>query len=218
MSTAHYGRAVPLALRRFVPLPCRIHSAEKLRTIGAITIPKELPTGVHVVLMLTRQKHIEHADSWLGVRTAWERLLAEQGTHVKGEMQMYICCFLPKFLPLRLMWRWRMRNWAALLKGEDHDKVHVISTRAWTDGFYEKMQIHDDGRAYAMVVRNDGEILWASHDKFQENLQESEMVHTVKQECQWRQDEAHKLLQGGATEVIEENQESNLDSNLPEKR
>ncbi|CAE8605591.1 unnamed protein product, partial [Polarella glacialis] len=172
MSTAYYGRAVPLALRRFVKLPCRVHSPVSLRAVGDIQLPQGMPPGVHVVLLVTRQNHIEHADSWLGVRSAWERLLKERGTGIEGEMQMYICCLLPRFLPLRLMWRWRMRAWGTLLQAEEHSKVHVISTRAWADGFYDKMQIHNDGRAYALVVRNDGEIIWASHDKFKEHLQE----------------------------------------------
>merc|ERR1711948_25853 len=55
----------------------------------------------------------------------------------------------------------------------------------------------------AMVIRNDGEILWASDDAFKEHLQEKAMVRVVNQECEWRVDEQQKLLQGGASGVLE---------------
>ena len=35
------------------------------------------------------------------------------------------------------------------------DKHHLKQ-----DWFYDRMHLHDDGRAYAMVLRNDGEIPW----------------------------------------------------------
>eukprot|EP00439_Symbiodinium_sp_Y106_P044277 s1605_g5.t1 len=201
MSTAYYGRAVPLALRRFAKLRCWLHGPRG-RRIQDLNLPDDLPTGVHVVMLMTRRKHIEHADSWLGVRTAWERLLMERSLALKGEMQMYICCLLPWFWPLRCMWRYRIRHWASLLLEEEHTQVHIISTASWSRDFFQRMHIHDDGRAYTMVVRHDGEILWAGHDKFQP-LQEREMVSVVDKECKWRADEAQKLLAGGGVEAID---------------
>ncbi|CAE7272833.1 helY [Symbiodinium microadriaticum] len=140
-------------------LRCWLHGPGG-RRIQDLKLPDDLPTGVHVVMLMTRRKHIEHADSWLGVRTAWERLLMERSLALKGEMQMYICCLLPWFWPLRWMWRYRIRHWASLLLEEEHTQVHIISTASWSRDFFQRMHIHDDGRAYTMVVRHDGEILW----------------------------------------------------------
>lgn len=199
MSTAHYGRAVPLALRRFVKLPCVTHGSSK-----PLLLPSEMPNGVHVVLLLNRLRQIEHADSWLSVRVAWERLLKERGIRTEGDMQMYICCVLPWFPLLRWWWHWRMQQWSQLLQ-EEHPSVHLLSTstRARARDFYTKMQIPNDSRCYAMVIRNNGEILWASHDKFQEHLQEKDMVRTVNEECDWRITEQDRLLEFKAHSAIE---------------
>eukprot|EP00913_Durusdinium_trenchii_P026221 g24600.t1 len=203
MSTAYYGRVVPLALRRFVKLPCRRHSPTG-RAVGDLMLPDGLPTGVHVVMLMTRRKHIEHADSWLGVRSACERLLMERQMALKGEMQMYLCCLLPRFWPLRWFWRYRMCSWARLLEEEEQTQVHILSCTKWSS-FFQKMQIHNDGRAHTMVIRNDGEILWVGHDRFQEQFHEREMVNVVNEECQSREDA--KLLEGGVTGAIEASEE-----------
>merc|ERR1719343_1359421 len=86
-----------------------------------------------------------------------------------------------------------MAQWLELL-GEEHPSVHLLSTSYSSRDFYKRMHIPHDTRAYAMVIRNDGEILWASHDKFKEHLQEKEMVHTVHREHEWRIDEHERLL------------------------
>uniref|UniRef100_A0A7S1AEU3 Uncharacterized protein n=1 Tax=Noctiluca scintillans TaxID=2966 RepID=A0A7S1AEU3_NOCSC len=206
MSTAHYGRAVPLALRRFVRLPCTKHVFDG--PSEQLALPSGMPSGLHVVLLLSRRRHIEHADSWLSVREVWERLLAERALRKEDEMQMYICCLLPRFLPLRWIWRYRMRHWQQLLRDECPSSVHLLSTDEWSAGFHDRMGIHDDGRAYAMMIRNDGEILWASHDAFQEHLQEKDMVRIIKEEVQWRQDNQQALLGQAAQGTLAAPEES----------
>uniref|UniRef100_A0A7S1PKI6 Uncharacterized protein n=1 Tax=Alexandrium catenella TaxID=2925 RepID=A0A7S1PKI6_ALECA len=198
MSTAHYGRAVPLALRRFARLRCQPRVMPGTPLPPQLEIPSGLPAGVHVVLLLRRRRHIEHCDSWLSVREAWERALAERGLQQEGELRLYICCMMPRFWPMRLFWHWRMRGWVALLEKEEQPAVQILSCSSWSGGFYERMRIHDDGRAYAMVIRNDGEILWASHDAFKEHLQEKAMAIVVRQECHWRETERQLLLDGPA--------------------
>jgi len=192
MSAGYFGRAVPLTLRRFVQLPCIRHSVD--RTKDGFLLPKGLPEGVHVVLLLNRRRQIEHCDSWLSVREAWERVLEERGLHVKGEMQMYICCLLPRLWPLRWMWYWRMGQWTNLLQTEDQESVHLLSTTAWAKDFHERMQIHNDGRAYALVIRNTGQILWASDDAFKEHLQQKAMVQVVNEEVNYRMEEHLDML------------------------
>merc|ERR1712039_396277 len=90
-------------------------------------------------------------------------------------------------------WLHRMSQWSNLLK-VDHPSVHLLSSRASQKEYYAAMYIPWDTRAYAMVIRNDGEILWASHDKFKEHLQEKEMVQTVHREQEWRIYEQDRLL------------------------
>lgn len=146
------------------------------------------------MLLLNRRRQIEHCDSWLSVREAWERVLSERGLHVKGEMQMYICCLLPRIWPLRWMWYWRMGQWTELLHEEGQESVHLLSTTAWAKDFHERMQIHNDGRAYALVIRNTGQILWASDDAFKEHLQEKAMVQVVNEEVTYRREEQLAML------------------------
>jgi len=192
MSTGYFGRAVPLALRGFSKLQCSRWTAE--RTTESFLLPSSLPSGTHVVLLLNRRRQIEYCDSWLSVREAWERVLTDRGLHQKGEMQMYMCCMLPRFWLFRPMWYLRMRQWQDLLQQDEEPSVHLLSCTSWSD-FHENMQIHNDGRSYGLIIRNDGEILWASDDAFKAHLQEKDMVRVVNKECTWRADEMQKLLQ-----------------------
>merc|ERR1719410_167511 len=144
MSTAYYGRAVPLALRRFVRLSCERHGTQSQKA-GQLVLPSGLPSGVHVVFLLNRRRQIEYADSWLGVREAWERILQDRNLGRKGEMQMYICCLLPRFWPLRWIWRWRITQWQDLLQEEGVPSVHLLSTAEWRkNGFHDQLQIPND--------------------------------------------------------------------------
>mmetsp|Transcript_94124 Transcript_94124/g.280897 ORF Transcript_94124/g.280897 Transcript_94124/m.280897 type:complete len:261 (+) Transcript_94124:69-851(+) len=213
MSTAHYGRAVPLALRRFARLRCKQQGPPGAPPLGELELPSGLPPGIHVVLLMRRRRHIEHADSWLGVREAWERVLAERGLRQEGELRLYICCLLPRFWPLRPFWYWRLRQWTRLLEEEGLSDakpdggpaaVHLLTNTTWSrTGFYDQMHLHDDGRAYAMVLRNDGEILWGSHDAFKEHLQEKAMVTVVHRECHYRENEQQNLLPGPPAGALE---------------
>merc|ERR1712031_78874 len=78
--------------------------------------------------------------------------------------------------------------------GDDNPNVHLVSTTHWSEDFHEQMCIHNDGRSYGMLVRNDGEIVWASHDKFKEHLQTDHMVRTVNRECEYRIYEQERVL------------------------
>merc|ERR1711957_1159827 len=129
----------------------------------------------------------------------------------EGEMRMYVCCLLPWFWPLRMYWHWKIRQWSELLR-KDHPEVHVLSTNAWREGFYERMAIHNDGRLYNMVLRNDGEILWASDDKFKEQVQEKHMVRVAKEEIQTRVDEKQKLIEAAAEGYLDKPDASTTDN------
>merc|ERR1712224_927190 len=78
---------------------------------------------------------------------------------------------------------------------EEHPSVHFLCSSSWTQSFYDRMGIHNDGRAYAMIIRNDGQILWGSHDKFKENLQEKDMVRVMHEEVEIRVEEQRLLLE-----------------------
>merc|ERR1712232_1187464 len=107
---------------------------------------------------------------------------------------MYICCLMPHFFPLRWLWSWRINVWCDLLQ-ETHPSVHILSTGSWSTKFYDRMGIHNDGRMYAMILRNDGSILWGSHDKFKEHLQQQSMVRTMQEEVEVRVEEKLVLLE-----------------------
>eukprot|EP00747_Dinoflagellata_sp_TGD_P166123 gnl/TRDRNA2_/TRDRNA2_188412_c0_seq1.p1 gnl/TRDRNA2_/TRDRNA2_188412_c0~~gnl/TRDRNA2_/TRDRNA2_188412_c0_seq1.p1 ORF type:complete len:249 (-),score=51.37 gnl/TRDRNA2_/TRDRNA2_188412_c0_seq1:52-798(-) len=200
MSTAHYGRAVPLALRRFAKLPCTFHALPPAAP-SPMMLPHDLPSGINVVLLMPKLRHIEYADSWLAVREVFERLLSERGLQREGELQLYICCLMPRLWPLRWLWRRRIRQWSELAAAEGQTSVHLLSTSGWRKAnLHDRLGIHDDGRAYSLMIRNDGEILWASHDNFKEHLQEKVMVRVMQEEAEWRADEKARLLteEGGS--------------------
>merc|ERR1711972_1312295 len=95
-----------------------------------------------------------------------------------------------------------MRVWCDLLR-DDYPSVHLLASAAWTPAFYNRMGLHNDGRAYAMIIRNDGSILWGSHDKFQEHLQEKEMVRAMQEEVEVRVEERQILLEQKKAEALE---------------
>mmetsp|Transcript_25199 Transcript_25199/g.57968 ORF Transcript_25199/g.57968 Transcript_25199/m.57968 type:complete len:248 (-) Transcript_25199:59-802(-) len=224
MSTAHYGRAVPVALRRFPKIQChKLRLPEVVpESVGSekdgshqLLLPRGLQDGVHVILLLNRLRQIESADSWLSVREALERHLVEQQLHNEGELQMYICCLLPYFWPLRWLWRWRMQVWDDLL-GSEHPAVHIMWSTDWSTSTYDRLGVHNDGRAYALVIRKNGEILWASHDKFKENKHQRLMVKVVREEVQWRTDERAKLLEAGASGALPSGAEVKDAASMPQ--
>merc|ERR1711990_332038 len=116
------------------------------------------------------------------------------GIRTEDDMQMYICCMLPRFWPLRWLWRWRMKVWCDLIR-EEHPSAHIIASSSWTSDFYDHMGIHNDGRSYAMIIRNDGSILWGSHDKFKEHRQQKDMVRVMQEEVEERVEEQRLLLE-----------------------
>lgn len=194
MSTAHYGRAVPVALRRFG----RLQMIPVKMPHEPVVLPNDLPSGMHCVILLTRLKHIANLDSWLGVRAALERLMGEQSSvaRVQGEMNMYVCCLLPWFWPLRILWRYKARKWQERLDTEEEfAKVSLYTSVVDRETFLEKMCIHNDGRSYGLLIQNDGEIMWCSHDGFQPE-QERGVIKVVKEEIIYRETRAERLLEG----------------------
>jgi trimeric autotransporter adhesin len=60
-------------------------------TFNKIMLPNDLAPGMNLVVILTRLKHIESVDSWMGVRQALEHLLKQQTKDVQlpgGELNM----------------------------------------------------------------------------------------------------------------------------------
>jgi len=148
-------------------------------------------------------------------REVWDRVLKERQIRQDGEMQMYICCLMPRFWPLQWLWKRRMAQWWQLVQEEEVRNVHLVFTDACRKEFYERMLLHDDGRSYAMVIRNNGEILWGSHDGFKENLQQKEMVRVVNEECQWRMDQHEKLLEASSKGAIEASKSETCAGKVP---
>jgi len=110
---------------------------------------------------------------------------------------MYVCCLLPWFWPLRLLWRYKARRWQEKLDADDDfTKVSLYTSLIDRDRFLENMSIHNDGRSYGMLIQNSGEIMWCSHDGFQPE-QEQGVIKVVKEEIAYRETRAERLLERG---------------------
>lgn len=214
-------------------------------------VPEDLPEGVHLIVLLTRLKHIAHIDSWLGVRAGLEFTTQNDGQMqrfaTKNEMNMYICCLLPVFLPWRLLWWYKLSCWYRQLveaasttssspdeqaseegveqsacpqsstsSAEQGDarpaasislqKLEFLTTVTWKQRFFDNMGLHNDGRAYGLLVKNDGEILWCSDDEFKEFEKKNNadlVMKAVKEEFVWRETRMNRLLEAAERKMIE---------------
>eukprot|EP00397_Hematodinium_sp_SG-2012_P046010 GEMP01051845.1.p1 GENE.GEMP01051845.1~~GEMP01051845.1.p1 ORF type:complete len:222 (+),score=49.73 GEMP01051845.1:187-852(+) len=214
MSTAHYGRAVPVAMRRFGRIQIVPVNAPK----EPLTLPADLPSGMHCVILLTRLKHIANLDSWLGVREAIDRLMQEQSSvaQVDGEMNMYVCCMLPWFWPWRLLWRYKAWKWQEKLAENEFEKVTLYTAVIDRERFLENMCIHNDGRSYGLIIQSDGEIMWCSHDGF-EPEQERGVIKVIREEIVYRETRAERLLEGAPEKRLEGKEHEPLLSSRDQK-
>ncbi|CAD7935456.1 unnamed protein product [Amoebophrya sp. A120] len=130
------------------------------------------------------------------------------------EMRMYVVCMLPIFPLTRLMWHFFVRRWRNKLEkyfaevrslkdhshsesttsikscedplGEEAGKIEFLTTVTWKSQYFREMKLHEDGRAWGFLVKNDGEILWCSDEDFDEDTQGPMVEKAVEEEVQWR--------------------------------
>eukprot|EP00392_Amoebophrya_sp_AT5.2_P007525 g7540.t1 len=153
-------------------------------------------------------------------------------TQGNNEMRMYIVGMLPIFPPTRLLWHFFMRRWREKLRRyflKDHDegraedeektrrarsvgggrepseleKIEFRTTVTWRSGYFKEMKLHEDGRAWAFLVKNDGEILWCSDEDFDDPVGDKwkGLQKAVDEEFGFREKRLNALIgDGGGAE------------------
>ncbi|CAD7960172.1 unnamed protein product [Amoebophrya sp. A25] len=159
----------------------------------------------------------------------------------KNEMGMYIICMLPIFPPLRLLWRFCIHRWRKKMENFFRDNTGVIeddmdnswyrqlqmkragadaetiqqnvvkstflTSLTWKSAYFQRMHLHEDGRAWGFLVKNDGEILWASDETFEDEAkfgaqgrraQEAMIRRAVDEEFTFRETRWSRLLEAGS--------------------
>ena len=159
MSTGHFGRAVPVGLRRF-PL---LHG----KTLGGskFEFPTQLPDApFHVVTMNFRNKNVWNARSWHGLQSSLEIL---QTHAVETKPGMYYLWLLPTVHWLWApIWKRRCRAWANENGISENSVVVVYGNR---DEITDEIGIHNDGRMYAFLMRNTGKVFFATDGRYLSN-------------------------------------------------
>ncbi|KAF4657244.1 40S ribosomal protein S3 [Perkinsus olseni] len=171
MSTAHYGRAVPVGLRRFPNL-----KAKMIKDSKRVRFPTDLPPGFHIVILMFKNNHHWDAGTWHGLYDKVSQLVDHAHRSILKEYEG-VCPVdddddLPPFTPPKLYYLWlfgrfrwlwsyfwirRCRKWATtaassskeggegqpIMPGEDRILV------AYTDKVSKKRKFVADGVFYA---------------------------------------------------------------------
>ena len=66
------------------------------------------------------------------------------------------------------------------LEADDREKIEFMTTLTWKSKYFEEMHLHEDGRAWGFLIKNDGEILWASDQHQIEDEIESEKSQSAR--------------------------------------
>jgi len=90
---------------------------------------------------------------------------------------------------------YKARAWQQMLEDNDvGQKVSLYTSTFSREAFLEGICLHNDGRSYGLIIQNDGEIMWCSHDGFQPE-QELGVLKVVKEEIVHRETRAERLLE-----------------------
>jgi hypothetical protein len=159
MSTGHFGRAVPVGLRRFPLLRGRTLEGRK------VEFPTDLqPTDAafHVVSLNFKNKHVWNARTWAGLHSSLELMTQTQGTLKVGSM--YHVFIFPRFFMLwSPIWRRRCRAWA--------DENHILPQNVLVvygdrEAICDDIGVLNDGRQYGFMIRNSGKVLFAADGRY----------------------------------------------------
>ncbi len=158
MSTGHFGRAVPVGLRRFPLL--------RGRTLGGtkIEFPTELKpqdSPFHVVTLNFKNKHVWNARTWAGLHSSLD-LLQQHNEKLIGSM-FHVFIFPRFFMLWSPWWKRRCKSWAA----ENHiSPENVMVVYGDRNAICEDIGIFNDGRQYGFIMRNSGKVLFAAHGRY----------------------------------------------------
>jgi hypothetical protein len=163
MSTGHFGRAVPVGLRRFPILIGRTLAGSK------VSVPSELKPSsapLHVMTVNFKNKHVWNARTWAGLHSSVELLLQHAGMIESPEHRpgMYHVWLLPTVHWLwSPLWKQRCRGWA---KENGIPEENVIVVYGNRDEISEDIGIFNDGRQYAFLLDNDGKVHFATDGRY----------------------------------------------------
>ena len=159
MSTGHFGRAVPVGLRRFPLLHGRTLEGSK------IVFPTDLAplnAPFNVATFNFKNKHVWNARTWAGLHSSLELM------RPAGEaLGMYHVWLFPTVHRLwSPIWRRWCRSWA---EENGIPASNVIAVYGDRDAICEDIGIFNDGRQYGFLIRNSGKVLFASDGRYLSN-------------------------------------------------
>lgn len=168
--SAHFGRAVPVALRRFPALFGQTLTGNK------VVVPECFPDkGFHLVSLNFKNKHVWNALTWNGLASSLD-LVAQHSN--QQSVEMYYVWLFPLIHRLWApIWRKRCRQWATE-RAIDHSQV--ISVYGDRDAICEQIGIHNDGRQYAFLVTQTGKILFGSDGRYQSHKHDFHIHKAIK--------------------------------------
>ena len=158
----HFGRAVPVTLRRFPSLLGRTLAGE------SFVFPNQLPDAPFQVVSLNfKNKHVWNARTWNGLTASLD-----------SNMNMYHVWLFPwihkAWAPL---WRRRCRTWA-----QEHNikEEHIVAIYGDRDAICDQIGIHNDGRQYAFMIRNSGKVLFATDGRYLSHKHDSHIHKAIR--------------------------------------
>jgi len=193
MSTGHFGRTVPVTLRRFPSLHAKDLLGEKL------LFPTDLPSApFHVATINFKNKHVWNARTWAGLHSSLELLQQHRGDHIGHIYHLFVFPSLYKlWSPI---WKYRCKSWAL------ENKIplqHVLVVYGDRDAICNDIGILNDGRQFAFLIRNSGKVLYASDGRYL-SLKHDFAIHKAIRSIYGEKTDA-KSIEADQTERIHSN-------------
>lgn len=158
MSTGHFGRAVPVGLRRFPLLSGRTLGGSKF-VFPTDMEPQAAP--FHVATINFKNKHVWNARTWAGLHSSLELLEGHNG-HAIGSVY-HVFVFPTLYMLWAPLWKRRCRAWAA----ENHIPLdNVLVVYGDRNAICEDIGIYNDGRQYGFLMRNSGKTIFAADGRY----------------------------------------------------
>ena len=156
-SLGHFGRAVPVTLRRFPFL-----HAKTIDGGAPLLLPSELPNApFHVITLNFKNSHVWNARTWAGLHSSLD-ILSQHHGHKIGDI--YHLFIFPSFYRLwSLIWKKRCKNWA---QENRIPESNVLLTYGDREAICDDIGIINDGRQYAFLLRNTGKVIFAADGRY----------------------------------------------------
>ena len=159
MSTGHFGRAVPVGLRRFPLLKGMNLNGEKL-VFPAQLEPQNAP--FHVATINFKNKHVWNARTWASLHSSLALLEQHKGSQTIGSMY-HVFVFPWLYMLWGPLWRRRCQQWA----DDNHiPRTNVMVVYGDRDAICEDIGIMNSGRQYGFLIRNSGKVLFAADGRY----------------------------------------------------